>query len=154
MIALEGNRRLYRVVRHGAVVGSVRPPGWRSDGAITVGDATWTLTRTGRSYAARGPRSQATGERTRSSIQWDVVGSGGSYRLESASGIRALGRQWRVLRGGAEIGRSDVRGFWTPRAALVLPDDVPPLDQAFLLWLVQDGIYRRTNGAAASLPAG
>jgi len=61
-----------------------------------------------------------------------------------------MSRQWRVLRGRKEIGRSDIKGFWTPKAAIELPDDVPPPDQVFLLWIMQDGIYRRNAGATGA----
>lgn len=146
MIALEGPRRHYRVVRFGAVVGSLEPPGWLTDGAMTVGDQAWRLVRSGRQYAARGPV-DLTAERARWSLRWEITGTAAPYFIEAAGSVS---RQWRVVRGRKEIGRSDIQGFWTPKAAIALPDDVPPVDQVFLLWIMQDGIYRRTNGATAS----
>jgi hypothetical protein len=146
VIALEGPKRHYRVVRLGAVVGSLEPPGWLTDGAMTVGDQAWRLVRAGRQYAARGP-SDLTAERDRWSLRWEIAGTAAPYLIEAAG---TVSRQWRVVRGRKEIGRSDIRGFWTPRAAIALPDDVPPADQVFLLWIMQDGIYRRANGATVS----
>jgi hypothetical protein len=144
---LDGGRRRYRVLHHGSPIGSLRPARWWSDGTMRVGDRAWILTRTGRRYTARGPRSELSAERDRWALRWNVAGTGAPYHVEVA---RAAGRQWRVLRGDVEIGRSDIRGFWTPKAAVALPDDVPPADQLFLLWLMQDGIYRRSSRTSAA----
>jgi hypothetical protein len=145
VIALDGGRRNYRVVRDGDVIGSLEPPGWLTDGAMSVGEQSWRLVRSGRQYAARGAQSDLTAERARWGLRWEIVGSVAPYYVEAAG---TVSRQWRVLRGRKEIGRSDIQGFWTPKAAIALPDDVPAVDQVFLLWIMQDGIYRRTNGAA------
>jgi hypothetical protein len=146
MIALEGSRRHYRVVRFGVEVGWLEPPGWLADGAMGIGEQTWRLVRSGRQYAARGPQ-DVTAERDRWGLRWEIAGSAAPYCIELAG---TVSRQWRVVRGRKEIGRSDIQGFWTPKAAVALPDDVPPVDQVFLLWIMQDGIYRRTNGATVS----
>jgi hypothetical protein len=147
VIELDGGRRHYRVLRCGSEVGALDPPGWLTDGAMSVAGQTWRLVRSGRQYAARGQCVDLTAERARWALRWEIVGTDAPYFIESAN---AMSRQWRVLRGRKEIGRSEVKGFWTPKAAIALPDDVPPPDQVFLLWIMQDGIYRRTTGASGA----
>jgi hypothetical protein len=145
VIALEGGRRHYRVVRHGAEIGSLEPPGWLTDGAMSVGEQSWRLVRSGRQYAARGTESDLLAERARWGLRWEIEGTTAPYLIEAAG---TVSRQWRVVRGRKEVGRSDIQGFWTPKAAIALPDDVPLVDQVFLLWIMQDGIYRRNSGAS------
>ncbi len=141
----------FDLVRGGLTVGFVQHRLFGRKGVVEVDGVEYEILRTGPVAFALGqvgvPGAVVSAERpgllrSRYRISWD------SHEVELVRS--ALGFRMNLLRGGEEVGSMRLANLFSRRVILDVPDDLPVVVVAFLVWLM----IRMRRAAASSAAAG
>lgn len=142
----------FAVERDGQAVAALDIAWWRERGELTIGDATYTITREGfvtsdfRMTASDGTVVAAATKPSMLRRRFEIVHAGHTISLEARS---AWGRTMDVQVDGRAVGAITPASAWSRRAIADLPDTLPSPVQVFVLWLAVL-LWKRDQDAAAS----
>ena len=141
----------FSVTQGSEVLANIDTSSWEEKGVLTIDAKTYRVYREGLvsgDFLLESPEMIVARARKPSAFRraFIVEHSGRQYSLRTQW---PCGRAFRLLDGETEIGSISPEGFWTRRAAVVMPQDMPLSVQVFAVWLVLI-LWKRDAHAAAS----
>jgi hypothetical protein len=136
----------------GPTVGSFEGSPWREGGRIRAGGQEWEFRRERyrRLVLARSEGEYAAAERVSAwSGRWELTTGGRTYGLAKAAWYS---RRYELRVGDAVVGELHPRGVFGNRADVLLPPELPPAVQVFVVAVVMT-LWRREQSAAAGAAA-
>ncbi|RBY94794.1 hypothetical protein DQ244_05880 [Blastococcus sp. TBT05-19] len=150
-------KRVLPVLRDGAVVATLRAPGWKEAATAVVGDREWVLAKRKRELVGRWAGEPDDSARLRA---WQTSFWKGTWEadLEGLALRSEVVSRWkgghRYLSGKRVLAETGSTGGWSPRPTLTADESLALDHQVFLLWLGLVMSRRDQSAATAAIAAG